>query len=94
MGSTQGPEIVIVPVRIVGSGMTTLHVCRRPDGVRTGVAFTSVTALEQMMGASQPSLTASLGALRSMLAEVGVHAIQVNPEVVTVGATWPHRAAS
>ncbi|MQW74525.1 hypothetical protein GHK92_01415 [Nocardioides sp. dk4132] len=75
-------SVLLVPVHHAASGVATLVLARRPDGVRTGVAFASVAALERALGVGQPRLAMGLSALRGMLAEVGVHGVQVDPEAM------------
>ncbi|WP_127479140.1 SAV_915 family protein [Nocardioides pantholopis] len=93
MNGSQHRDTVFVPVRLNGSGATTLVLCRRPDGVRTGLAFGSAAALEHALGVGQPHLALSLSGLRAMLADLGVYAVQVDPEAV-LRPPAPCRAAS
>jgi hypothetical protein len=87
------PVPVVVPVTPGAAGAVSLRLYRRPDGVRTGVAFTSFSELTRLMGAEQAHVLMSLSALRSMLADVGVAAVQLDP-LMLVGPAPANRAAS
>jgi len=78
--------IVLVPVQRTACGAATLVLARRPDGVRTGLAFLSVSALERAMGVGQRHLAMALPALRGMLADVGVQVVQIDAETVARAA--------
>jgi hypothetical protein len=71
---------VVVPTRVGHDGVSCLVVCRRPDGARTGLAFTSLAMLHRVMGQERTHVTLSLDALHATLAEIGVQAVQVDPE--------------
>lgn len=73
---------MFVPVRAGVAGCRVMRIFRRPDGVRTGVAFTSRAALTGVMGPDALYAELSLGALRAMLAEVGVGGVLVDPDIV------------
>ncbi|MEH3033735.1 MAG: hypothetical protein PGN07_06780 [Aeromicrobium erythreum] len=86
-------DLLLVPVRSGPQGCVSVRLCRCPDGRRTAVAFTSAAALERALGRGEPRVRISLAALRSGLAEVGVHQVQVDPPVVLTHGSV-HRVAS
>lgn len=80
MENSERHQIVVVPVRVGPGGVPCLTVCRRPDGARTGVAFTSLLTFQRVMGEKHLHVTMSLTALRTVLAGIEIRAIQVDPE--------------
>jgi hypothetical protein len=73
---------MVVPVRTV-SGMVSLRCGRLPTGERVGIAFTTETGLIKIMGRDQPWIRLSDGAVKTMLAPLGIRRIQVDPELVS-----------
>ncbi len=77
-------SLTVVPVH-TGTGMVSLRCGRLPSGERVGIAFTAEASLARAMGAGQPWIYMSAGAMRDMLAPLGVTRIQVDPGVITAG---------
>ena len=74
--------LMVVPVR-TGSGMVSLRCGRLPTGERVGIAFTTETALIKVMGRDQAWIVLGHGAMKTMLAPLGIRRIQVDPELVS-----------
>jgi hypothetical protein len=88
MESADDPlDTVFVPVRPGAPGCCVVRICRRPDGVRTGVAFSTVAGYDRVVGPAVPRAGMSLGMLRALLAEVGVTHVQVDPELMAIPAS-------
>ncbi|AZM47039.1 hypothetical protein DMB38_15570 [Streptomyces sp. WAC 06738] len=73
--------VLYVPVRPVPYGCTT-RFFRTPLGERTAVGFTSRAKLAAALGAGQPGIRLSAGALRALAAPVGVTRLTVDPRLV------------
>lgn len=72
---------LVVPVRRSPLGTLTPMTARRVDGVRVGIAFTSIAALETVQpGHDWVRLGAST--LHALLAPVGIATIQVDPQLI------------
>ena len=71
-----------VPVRCVGD-IATLQTGRLPDGLRVGIAFSSLERLRAASGA-QEFMRVSEDGLHDMLEQVGIVRIQLDPTVVAV----------
>lgn len=59
-----------------------LQVGRRPDGVRVGIAFSTLRLLCEATGSRQGWLRIHEDDLRELLAQIGVHVIQFDPVLV------------
>ncbi|MBB5776331.1 SAV_915 family protein [Nonomuraea jabiensis] len=69
---------LFVPVR-VGTCASALRLFRTASGKRTAVAFTSALKLADALGAGQPSVLLTVAALRSMIAELDVIGVVIDP---------------
>ena len=56
---------------------------RLPTGERVGIAFTTDIGLIKVMGQDQTWIRLSDGAMKAMLAPLGIRRIQVDPELVS-----------
>lgn len=83
----ESPDPVYVPIRECSAGFHVLRICRRPDGLRTGVAFSTAARFDQVAGGGTPRVVLSLRVLHSMLAEIGISDIQLDPELMVSPAT-------
>ncbi len=75
--SGRGPGL-LVPVR-TSSTCAALVTVRQPDGTRVGIAFTSMRALRGTLGAGHDHACMAEPALRSMLKDIGVTRLHVDP---------------
>ncbi|MFI6444127.1 SAV_915 family protein [Kitasatospora sp. NPDC050543] len=82
-----------VPVRSVGSGYA-LRLFRRRDGGRCAVAFTSATALTDLLGPAQRCIRLAEPALRALAAPLGVTTLVVDPQLVAPPAVPPATPAA
>jgi hypothetical protein len=80
--STRHIDDWFVPVRCVGD-IATLQTGRLPDGLRVGIAFSSLERLRAASGA-QEFMRVSEDGLHDMLEQVGIVRIQLDPTVVAV----------
>jgi len=80
--STRHIDDWFVPVRCVGD-IATLQTGRLPDGLRVGIAFSSLERLRAASGA-QEFMRVSEDGLHDMLERVGIVRIQLDPTVVAV----------
>lgn len=81
--SLDDPVPLFVPTRTAGAvDVVGLQVGRRPDGVRVGIAFSSLGLLREATGPRQGWLRIHENDLRDLLAQVGVHVIQFDPLLV------------
>ncbi|MGK5555984.1 SAV_915 family protein [Actinomadura kijaniata] len=71
-------DCLLVPVR-PGTQTVSLRTARLPTGERTGIAFTTVDRLTEIMGPAQPWIRLDERAMKSMLAPLGIRRIQVDP---------------
>ncbi len=72
-----------MPTRTAGAlDVVALHLGRRPDGVRVGIAFTSLTLLRAASGPRQDWLRMHEDNLRELLAQLGISLIQFDPVLV------------
>jgi hypothetical protein len=69
--------LIVAPVR-TKSGMVCLRCGRLPSGERVGIAFTTEAQLVRAMGPDQPWIRLTDGAMRTMLAPLGIRRIQVD----------------
>jgi hypothetical protein len=92
----KGRQPLFVPVRRTPGGSLTPQTARLPEGARTGVAFTSATALAAACRPGQPWIRLSESALRNLLSPIGVLRIQVDPVLIAADVTRPtdHRNVS
>ena len=72
----------LVPVRESRSGTLSLRTGRLVSGERVGLAFTSEASLLMTLGPSQQWIQLAPGALRAMLAPLGVTCIRVDPRPI------------
>ncbi|MFJ8581023.1 SAV_915 family protein [Micromonospora sp. NPDC093277] len=83
------PDNYIIPVRTVpGRQSLTIRTGRLPQGQRVGLAFTTTDKLANTLGANQPWTRLCESALRTMLAPLGIHRIQVDPALAE-NLVWP-----
>jgi hypothetical protein len=81
--SMDEPVPLFVPTRTTGAlDVVALQLGRRPDGVRVGVAFSSLEALRAASGPRQDWLRMYEDNLRETLAGLGVSVIQFDPVLV------------
>jgi hypothetical protein len=59
-----------------------MQVGRRPDGIRVGIAFTSLELLRAASGPRQDWMRLYEDSLRELLAPLGVTVIQLDPVLV------------
>jgi hypothetical protein len=88
---------LFVPTRIAGApDVVALQLGRRPDGVRVGIAFSSLARLRAASGPRQDWLRMGESELRGLLAQLGIHVIQCDPVLVgpDVGAHAPELVGS
>ncbi|MFC6156016.1 SAV_915 family protein [Kribbella sp. NPDC058693] len=71
-----------VPVRSAGD-IATLQTGRLPDGLRVGIAFTTLDRLRAAAGV-QEFMRVSEDALHDMLTPIGIARIQLDPTMVAV----------
>jgi hypothetical protein len=69
----------LVPVRESALGTLALRTGRLPSGERTGLAFTSESALRLTLGPGQQWTCLSGPALTGMLAQLGVGQLRIDP---------------
>ncbi|WP_329521612.1 SAV_915 family protein [Spirillospora sp. NBC_01491] len=73
-------ELLFIPVHTCAGGTLSLRTGRRsPDGERVGIAFTSEERLRSALGGGRPWIRLAGPALRSMLAPMGIAAVQMDP---------------
>jgi hypothetical protein len=72
----------LVPVRESKSGALSLRTGRLTTGERIGLAFTSEASLLMTLGPSQQWIELAPGALRGMLAPLGVTCLRVDPRPI------------
>ena len=72
---------LVVPVRHSPFGTLTPMTARRRDGVRVGIAFSSIATLEAVQP-NQPWIRLSEAALYALLSPLGIGAIQVDPQLI------------
>lgn len=80
---------LFIPVRDSGDGMVAPQIARLPEGPRTGIAFTSATALAQACRPGQPWIRLSETALRALLSPLGITHIQVDPALIAADLSRP-----
>lgn len=91
------PVPLFVPTRTAGAvDVVALQIGRRPDGVRVGIAFSSLASLRAASGPRQDWLRVHEDTLRELLAQLGVSVIQFDPVLVgpEVGAHAPELVGS
>ncbi|HEY0473541.1 MAG TPA: SAV_915 family protein [Kribbella sp.] len=72
-----------MPTRTAGAAdVAAVQVGRRPDGVRVGIAFTSLELLRAASGPRQDWMRLFEDSLRELLAPLGVSVIQFDPVLV------------
>jgi hypothetical protein len=80
----------LVPVRESGAGTLALQTGQLISGERVGLAFTSEASLLLTLGPSQQWMWLAPGALRAMLAPLGVTGVRVDPRpAAELGARGP-----
>jgi hypothetical protein len=72
----------LVPVRESKSGTLSLRTGRLTNGERVGLAFTSEASLLMTLGPSQQWIQLAPGALRAMLAPLGITCLRVDPRPI------------
>lgn len=72
----------LVPVHEGKSGTLSLRTGRLITGERVGLAFTSEASLLMTLGPSQQWIELAPGALRAMLAPLGVTCLRVDPRPI------------
>jgi hypothetical protein len=72
----------LVPVRESRAGTVSLQTGRLISGERVGLAFSSEASLLMTLGPSQQWIQLAPGALRAMLAPLGVTCVRVDPRPV------------
>ncbi|WP_460655182.1 SAV_915 family protein [Kribbella endophytica] len=95
--STSMDVPLFVPTRTAGApDVVALQLGRRPDGVRVGIAFSSLARLRAASGPRQDWLRIGEPELRGLLAQLGIHVIQFDAVLVgpDVGAAAPELVGS
>ena len=72
----------VVPVRESKAGTLSLQTGRLINGERVGLAFTSEASLLMTLGPSQQWIRLAPGALRALLAPLGVTSLRVDPRPI------------
>jgi hypothetical protein len=72
----------LVPVRESRAGTLSLRTGRLISGERVGLAFTSEASLLMTLGPSQHWIRLAPGALRAMLAPLGVTTVRIDPRPI------------
>lgn len=86
------PVPLFVPTRMAGAwDVVALQVGRRPDGIRVGIAFSSLELLRAASGPRQDWVRMHEDSLRETLAELGVSLIQFDPVLVGPDVAEPVR---
>ena len=75
-------ETFLVPVRTSKAGALALRTGRLLTGERVGLAFTSEASLLLAMGPSQQWVRLGYGAMRGMLAPLGVKHVRIDPHPI------------
>ncbi|HUN37867.1 MAG TPA: SAV_915 family protein [Trebonia sp.] len=75
-------ETFLVPVRTTSAGSLALRTGRLLTGERIGLAFTSEASLLLAMGPSQQWARLGQGAMRDMLAPLGISHIRIDPHPI------------
>jgi hypothetical protein len=75
-------DLYFVPARTGLAGALALRTGRLVTGERIGLAFTSEASLLLTLGPAQPWIRLGAGALRDMLAPLGVQRIRVDPRPI------------
>ena len=74
---------LFVPTRVAGAAdVAALQFGRRPDGVRVGIAFSSMELLRAATGPRQEWIRMHESVLRELLAPFGISIIQLDPVLV------------
>ncbi len=82
---------LFVPVRNSGCA-NALRVFRTPGGARTAVAFTSPVRLALVLGADQPWIQLCEPALRSLVNDIGIRDLVIDPQTAAATQPTPHAA--
>jgi hypothetical protein len=88
---------LFVPTRVAGAAdVAALQFGRRPDGVRVGIAFSSVELLRAATGPRQEWIRMHESVLRELLSPFGISIIQLDPVLVgpDVGTPAPAPATA
>ncbi|GAA1524316.1 hypothetical protein GCM10009741_27170 [Kribbella lupini] len=88
---------MFVPTRTAGApDVVAIQIGRRPDGVRVGIAFSSLAALRAASGPRQDWVRMDERELRGLLVQLGVQVIQLDAALIgpDVGATTPELVGS
>ena len=72
----------LVPVRESKAGTVSLRTGRLISGERVGLAFTSEASLLMTLGPSQQWIQLAPGALRALLAPLGITGLRVDPRPI------------
>ncbi|HEY0617499.1 MAG TPA: SAV_915 family protein [Kribbella sp.] len=91
------PVPLYVPTRTAGArDVAAPQVGRRPDGVRVGIAFSSLELLRAASGPRQDWMRLHEDNLRELLVALGVSVIQLDPVLVgpDVGVPAPELVGS
>lgn len=72
-------RMLLVPVQASKTGALAVRIGRLPSGERVGLAFTSESAVTQMLGPSQQWIHLAARTLAALLAPLGVEQITVDP---------------
>jgi hypothetical protein len=73
------PALVLVPVRETVAGSMAIRTGRCMLGTRIGLAFTSIATLRGTLGPAQQWIMLSVSVLRSMLTDLAIDEIRVDP---------------
>lgn len=74
---------LFVPTRVAGAAdVAAIQFGRRPDGVRVGIAFSSVELLRAATGPRQEWIRMHESVLRELLSPFGIGIIQLDPVLV------------
>jgi hypothetical protein len=86
---------LFVPTRVAGAAdVAAIQFGRRPDGVRVGIAFSSMELLRAATGPRQEWIRMHESVLRELLSPFGISIIQLDPVLVgpDVGTPTPASA--
>ena len=75
-------DIYLVPVRTTKAGTLALRTGRLLTGERIGLAFTSEASLLLAMGPAQEWARLGYGAMRDMLAPLGIQNVRIDPHPI------------
>lgn len=86
---------LFVPTRVAGAAdVAAIQFGRRPDGVRVGIAFSSVELLRAATGPRQEWIRMHESVLRELMSPFGISIIQLDPVLVGPDVGTPATASA